>query len=65
MRLGRVEVPHGLWGSVRAILGKSDECLKGREDWLSRLPAITLARNELSQAPELRLYTYVPELWQH
>jgi hypothetical protein len=65
MRVGRVEVPQRLWGAARALLGKSDECLKGREDWLSRLPAITLARNELSQAPELRLYTYVPELWRH
>jgi hypothetical protein len=65
MRVGRVEVPQRLWGAARAFLGKSDECLKGREDWLSRLPAITLARNELSQAPELRLYTYVPELWHH
>lgn len=61
MRLGRCEIPPRFWGRVEGILGAGDSIFKEREVWLSQLPAITLTRNELSQAPELRLYTFLPE----
>jgi hypothetical protein len=62
MRVGKVEIPEMFWPQIDQFFFKSDRCFHGREDWLSRLPAITLTRNELSQSPELRLYTYLPEL---
>jgi hypothetical protein len=63
MRVGRVEIPERFWPEVERFLGECDRTFEERTVWLAHLPAISLTRNELSQAPELRLYTYLPESW--
>lgn len=60
VRIGRLDLPERLWPEVEKIFGKEESFIE-RESWLAKLPAIALAKNELNQAPELRLYTYVPD----
>ncbi|HTG45057.1 MAG TPA: hypothetical protein VK633_11055 [Verrucomicrobiae bacterium] len=60
MRLGTVRIPENLWERVEHFLGGSDGTFQERMTWLSNLPTVSLARNELNHAPEIRLYTYVP-----
>jgi hypothetical protein len=60
MRVGDVEIPEGHWPKVEQILGTTDSLFAERKDWLKSLPMVTLAKNEQSETPEVRLYTYLP-----
>ena len=61
MRVGAVEIPEGHWEKVEQILGATDSLFDERKDWLKSLPMVTLAKNEQSETPEVRLYTYLPK----
>jgi hypothetical protein len=60
MRIGRVEIPKILWPKVNSTLGLNDDIFAERQSWLAGVPNIALMNNELSTAPELRLYSYQP-----
>jgi hypothetical protein len=61
MRVGDVEIPEGHWPRVEQFLGATDALFQERREWLKTLPMVTLARNEESDSPEVRLYTYLPK----
>jgi hypothetical protein len=61
MRVGQVEIPEGHWGRVEKFLGATDSLFEERKGWLKSLPLVTVAKNEQSETPEVRLYTYLPK----
>ena len=61
MKVGDVEIPEGHWPTVEKVLGATDSLFAERKEWLKSLPLVTLASNEESKTPEVRLYTYLPE----
>jgi hypothetical protein len=61
MRVGQVEIPEGHWAKIEKILGATDSLFDERKGWLKSLPMVTLAKNEQSESPEVRLYTYLPK----
>jgi hypothetical protein len=61
MRVGAVQVPAEHWERVEKLLGATDTIFEERKAWLKSLPMVTLAKNEQSESPEVRLYTYLPE----
>lgn len=61
MRLGRINVPKEAWPKISEIFGKTDDLFADRRAWMGSLPMVTLKKNELSMAPELRLYSYDPD----
>ena len=61
MRVGDVEIPEGHWEKIEKVLGATDSLFDERKDWLKSLPMVTLAKNEQSETPEVRLYTYLPK----
>lgn len=60
MSVGQVRIPNTQWHRVEQYLGATDTIFQERRDWLKTLPMVTLAKNEESESPEVRLYTYVP-----
>ena len=60
MRIGKAVIPDRLWTDVTRFLGVTDNTFNDRKAWLATIPTLMLARNEVSQKPELRVYTYVP-----
>jgi hypothetical protein len=60
MKVGEVEVPKRFWDSVGAELAPLDEPVKEAFAWRTNIQAMLVRKNELSQRPELRLYTYKP-----
>jgi hypothetical protein len=60
MRLGTLKVPRLFWPQVDNALGSIDQAFEERKTWLTKFPKIALMKNELSHAPELRLFTYSP-----
>ena len=61
MQVGRMEIPREWWAKVEELLGHFDDDFEDRFRWVSEVPSVQIAKNELSKAPELRLYTFVPE----
>src|SRR5690606_22490742 len=61
MQLGLMEIPRDWWGKVEEMFGGFDPAFEDRFDWVQEVPRLEIAKNELSKAPELRLYTFVPE----
>ena len=61
MKVGAVEIPEGHWPRVEQLLGMSDALFAERKEWLKTVPMVSLAQNELSETPEVRLYTYLPK----
>ena len=61
MRLGRIGVPRQAWAQVSSLFGKSDAVYEERRNWLASLPKVALMKNEISFAPELRLFSYDPD----
>ena len=49
-----------LWPKVEAGLGAGDEIFAPGLNWLKTIPAIKIQTNDVNNAPELRLYTYMP-----
>ncbi|MGZ8939573.1 MAG: hypothetical protein ACXW32_10225 [Limisphaerales bacterium] len=60
MSVGQVQIPEGQWPRVGQFLGATDSIFQERKEWLRTLPMVTLAMNEESDSPEVRLYTYLP-----
>jgi hypothetical protein len=60
MRLGKITIPGNYWDDVNHVLGVSDSAFEDRKVWLANIPTFMISHNEVSRAPELRLYTYVP-----
>ena len=61
MRVGELNIPPQFWSKVEAELSGVDSVFEERKAWLAQIPTLAIMRNEVSQSPELRLYTYVPE----
>lgn len=61
MRVGQLEIPRKHWDKVNQFLGASDALFEDRKAWLRDLPFVSVARNEESKSPEIRLYTYLPK----
>lgn len=61
MKVGALDVPEGHWPNVEKLLGATDSLFEERKEWLQKLPMFTLAQNEQSNLPEVRLYTYLPQ----
>jgi len=61
MKVGAVEIPEGNWPKVEQVLGTTDALFAERKEWLKTVPMLTLAQNEVSESPEVRLYTYLPK----
>jgi hypothetical protein len=61
MRIGALNIPEGHWPRVEKFFGATDTIFEERMAWLKSLPLVTLAHNEESKLPEVRLYTYLPE----
>jgi hypothetical protein len=61
MKVGAVEIPAGNWAKVEEVLGTTDALFAERKEWLKTVPMVQLAQNELSETPEVRLYTYLPK----
>lgn len=60
MQVGNVEVPREYWGRFDQVVERMDAPLRNEFAWMTNIPAILVRKNELSQRPELRLYTYKP-----
>ena len=61
MTVGNVNIPEKLWPKVGEAFGAADAIFEERRAWVEKLPWLALLRNELSSAPELRLYSRKPE----
>lgn len=61
MHLGNIEIPSRWWPKVRELLGGADALFDSRRAWVQNLPALAISKNDLSNLPEFRLYTYVPQ----
>lgn len=62
VQIGDVTIPRKIWPYVSRIAKRLDEPLGPQFVWATNLPALRLAKNEISGDPELRLYTYKPVL---
>ncbi len=60
MHLGKISVPGDYWADVSRFLGSADAAFEERKVWLGSVPTAMISLNEISRAPELRLYTYIP-----
>jgi len=61
MKLGTLDVPPRFWPKIEEFVGPIDSAFEERMDWLSKIPVISLTRNESSKRPEVRLYTFIPD----
>lgn len=61
MQVGNVNVPPQHWARVNDFFGGNDSLFEDRKVWLRNLPLVTMAHNEQSKSPEIRLYTYLPK----
>ena len=61
MQVGRMEIPRNWWPRVEEMFGGFDPRFADRFSWIQKVPTLEIAKNELSKAPELRLYTFVPQ----
>jgi len=59
-KVGEVEVPKRFWDSATAFLRPIDESVIEQFAWRTNIQAILVRKNEISDHPELRLYTYKP-----
>jgi hypothetical protein len=59
-KIGELEVPKPCWDSMNAWMAPLDEPVKERFAWRTNIQALLVTKNELSDRPELRLYTYKP-----
>ncbi|MHB8519692.1 MAG: hypothetical protein ACYDH9_02930 [Limisphaerales bacterium] len=58
MRVGRQEIRPELWRRVDTLFQTADQGFQEEFAWLMGRPALEIKPSELSQAPELRLYTF-------
>jgi hypothetical protein len=60
LKIGHVEISERIWDKVLPCLEPLDSAALDRFSWTTNILALLTAKNELSQRPELRLYTYKP-----
>jgi hypothetical protein len=60
VKIGDLEIPRRFWRRLGPIAHDLDAPLVDRLRWATNIPALLVTKNELSQRPELRLYTYKP-----
>lgn len=58
MRVGRQQIRPGLWPRVDAFFQTADQGFQEKFAWLLTQPALEIKTSQLSQQPELRLYTF-------
>lgn len=58
MSLGDVDIPRRYWPQIERWLGDADQVFTTKSNWVRVLPALELHPHEITQTPELRLYTY-------
>jgi hypothetical protein len=59
-KVGEVEVPRRYWDSAAAFFKPLDQPALDSFPWRTNVPALLVRKNEISDRPELRLYTYKP-----
>jgi hypothetical protein len=60
MKIGELEVSRKYWPKFDEYLEALDRPLLDKFSWRTNIQAMAVAKNELSQRQELRLYTYKP-----
>jgi hypothetical protein len=60
MRVGKLTIPGNYWDDVNHLLGACDAAFQERKVWLANVPTMMISHNEITRAPEIRLYSYVP-----
>jgi hypothetical protein len=60
MKIGELEVSKEYWPKFESYLEALDKPLLEQFKWTTNIQAILVAKNEVSQRPEFRLYTYKP-----
>lgn len=60
IRVGEVQIPARYWNKLEPAIRTLDEPLEGKFAWATNIQAMLITKNEISQRPELRLYTYKP-----
>jgi hypothetical protein len=60
MRVGKLTIPGSYWDDVNHLLGACDSAFEERKVWLANIPTMMISHNEITRAPEVRLYSYVP-----
>jgi hypothetical protein len=59
-KVGELEVPKRCWDSVGELVQPLDQPLVDQFAWRTNIQAMLVRKNEVSERPELRLYTYKP-----
>jgi hypothetical protein len=59
-KVGELEVPKSCWDSVIGFVQPLDQPITDQFGSRTNIPALLVRKNELSERPELRLYTYKP-----
>jgi hypothetical protein len=60
VRVGDLEIPSELWPRLDGIIKDADAPLLAEFHWLTNIQAMLVTKNEISERPEFRLYTYKP-----
>jgi hypothetical protein len=60
MRVGDMDIPQEFWPRLEAIINDADAPLLAEMRWMTNIQAMLVTKNELSERPEFRLYTYKP-----
>lgn len=62
VHVGDVKIPRRVWPYLSKLARRLDQPLGAQFAWATNIPAMRLARNEMSGDAELRVYTFVPGL---
>lgn len=60
LKVGHIEVPKKHWHRLSQFIRPLDQPLMPHLVWATNIEAMLVTKNDLSQRPELRLYTYKP-----
>ena len=61
MQVGQMQMHEDQWETVLGYLDHFEGLYQETFGWVLKAPVAEIAKNELSKAPELRLYTFVPD----
>jgi hypothetical protein len=61
IKIGDMEVPKRFWHRLKPAVDGLDEPLREYLRWGTNIQGMAVAKNDVSQLPELRLYTYPPK----
>lgn len=60
VRVGDLEIPEEFWPRMEAMVHDADAPLLAEMAWTTNIQAMLVTKNDLSERPEFRLYTYKP-----